>query len=167
MGRTGGSVIGSAKVSAAADRVDAAKAGVALLVPASAGPARSARVAALACRFNVAEQKKFRLSAAGLEGIDMSIALRKALVAGVITLIIAAGSATAPAFAFDACCHHGVHHRAFSHKGCPDLYAQVSSRWRPLGYGCGPFGDNADGWDIGSGGVCYYPYYGFPYGYGP
>lgn len=30
-----------------------------------------------------------------------------------------------------------------------------------MGYGCGPFGDNADGWDIGSGGVCYYPYYGY------
>ena len=87
---------------------------------------------------------------------------RSASLAGVITLIIAMGSSAVPAIAG---CRH-LHTHVSSYYGWPDRFAQVSSYRRPTGHGCGPFGDNADGWEIGGDGVCYYPYYGFPYGYG-
>jgi hypothetical protein len=87
----------------------------------------------------------------------MRSSLGKAFGAGAIASVIAAGLAAPPAFAFNNCRHHVIHHRVFSHYGWPDSFAQVSSYWRPRGYGCGPFGDNADGWDISWRGVCYYP----------
>ncbi len=80
---------------------------------------------------------------------------RNEFVASVITLALIMGSCTAPALA--GCRHH--HHRVLSHYGWPDRFAQVSSYWRPQGYGCGPFADNADGWDIGFGGRCHFPAY--------
>lgn len=87
----------------------------------------------------------------------MKPGLRNALSAGVAALIIATGPIAVPAFAFGHCSRHVAHHHAFSLRGWPDRYARVSSYWRPRGYGCGPFADNQDGWDIGWHSTCYVP----------
>jgi hypothetical protein len=80
----------------------------------------------------------------------MRSSLGKTFSAGAMAIVIA----TAPSFASAGCRHH---HRMFSHYGWPDSFAQASSYWSPHGYGCGPFADNEDGWDIGWNGKCYYP----------
>lgn len=85
----------------------------------------------------------------------MNSGVRKAFGAGVLTLIVAA-ELVAPSFAF-AGCRHDHRHCAFGLRGWPDQISQVSSYWRPRGYGCGPFADNEDGWDIGWAGRCYFP----------
>jgi hypothetical protein len=99
-----------------------------------------------------------------LEGANMKGVFRKTLLLGAVTLTIAVGS---PSFALS---NRRTHHaNAFGYVGRnANTHLQPYARARlPYGYGCGPYADNDDGWGIGAGGVCYYPYYGYPFGYGP
>jgi hypothetical protein len=83
----------------------------------------------------------------------MKNGLRKAI-AGVTALAIAMGFAP-PTFAFGS--EGGFSHSRGWHRARIHAYGRDRNE---LGWGCGPFGHNEDGWDIGWAGACYYPYYG-------
>ncbi|MEJ0050195.1 MAG: hypothetical protein WDN02_03090 [Methylovirgula sp.] len=85
----------------------------------------------------------------------MKSVLKKALFLCTLTLTIAIGSPSVAAFAFGGGHVGGYRMR---HGGGPGFRIRhaghahgYGSDWRWFGWGCGPFGDNEDGWDIGWG----------------
>jgi hypothetical protein len=79
---------------------------------------------------------------------------QKALLFGAAALAIAAGMSPASAFASGPCSGHRIHHWVADRVGWRAAYL------RGHGWGCGPYSDNDDNWDIDWRGTCYYPYYG-------